>query len=42
LRLKKAFIQRRSLLVAAPLLVAAVVLWFNGRETSGKRLEEIQ
>ena len=31
-----------SLLVAAPLMAAAVVLWLNGRETSGKRLEEIQ
>jgi MFS transporter, putative metabolite:H+ symporter len=30
-----------ALLVAAPLVIAAIVLWFNGRETSGKRLEEI-
>ncbi len=30
-----------ALLVAAPLVVAAVVLWFKGRETSRKRLEEI-
>jgi putative MFS transporter len=28
--------------LAAPLLVAAVALWVNGRETSGKGLEEIQ
>jgi putative MFS transporter len=28
--------------LAVPLLVAAVALWWNGRETSGKRLEEIQ
>jgi len=28
--------------LALPLLVAAVALWRNGRETSGKRLEEIQ
>ena len=25
-----------------PLLLAAAVLWFNGRETAGRRLEEIQ
>ena len=31
-----------ALSLAIPLLVAAVVLWVNGRETSGKRLEEIQ
>ena len=28
--------------LTVPLLFAAVTLWFNGRETSGKRLEEIQ
>jgi len=31
-----------ALLVAMPLLLAAIVLCINGRETSGKRLEEIQ
>jgi putative MFS transporter len=31
-----------SLLVATPLLVAAGVLWFQGKETTGKRLEEIR
>jgi len=30
-----------SLLVAAPLVMAALVLWLKGKETSGKRLEEI-
>jgi MFS transporter, putative metabolite:H+ symporter len=30
-----------ALAVAVPLLVAAVALWMNGRETSGRRLEEI-
>jgi putative MFS transporter len=31
-----------SLLVAAPLVIAAAILWLKGKETSGKRLEEIQ
>lgn len=31
-----------ALSLTAPLLVAAITLWLNGRETSGKRLEEIQ
>jgi len=31
-----------ALSLALPLLVAAAALWRNGRETSGKRLEEIQ
>ena len=31
-----------ALSLAAPLLVAAVALWINGRETSGRGLEEIQ
>ena len=31
-----------SLLVAAPLVIAAVVLWLKGKETAGKRLEEIR
>jgi hypothetical protein len=31
-----------ALAVAAPLLLASVTLWFNGKETSGKRLEELQ
>jgi MFS transporter, putative metabolite:H+ symporter len=31
-----------ALLLAAPLLLAAGVLWLNGKETSGKRLEELQ
>jgi len=31
-----------SLALAVPLLLAAAVLWFNGRETAGRRLEEIQ
>jgi putative MFS transporter len=31
-----------ALSVAVPLLLAAGVLFFNGRETSGKRLEELQ
>jgi putative MFS transporter len=30
-----------ALSLAVPLLVAAVALWINGRETSGRRLEEI-
>jgi putative MFS transporter len=30
-----------ALLLTAPLLLAAVTLWLNGRETSGRRLEEI-
>ncbi len=30
-----------ALTFATPLLFAAIALWFNGRETSGKRLEEI-
>lgn len=30
-----------ALFTAAPLVIAAGVLWFNGRETSGKRLEDI-
>jgi putative MFS transporter len=30
-----------SLLVAVPLVLAATILWLNGKETSGKRLEEI-
>jgi putative MFS transporter len=30
-----------ALAVAVPLLIAAVALWMNGRETSGRRLEEI-
>lgn len=30
-----------ALTLAAPLLIAAVALWINGRETSGRRLEEI-
>jgi len=30
-----------ALFVAVPVLAAAVVLWFNGRETTGRRLEEI-
>jgi hypothetical protein len=29
-------------LLAAPLLLAAAALWINGKETSGKRLEELQ
>lgn len=31
-----------SLALALPLLLAAAGLWLNGRETSGRRLEEIQ
>ncbi|HEY5041578.1 MAG TPA: MFS transporter [Verrucomicrobiae bacterium] len=31
-----------SLLVAAPLVIAAVILWLKGKETTGKRLEEIR
>ncbi|MGA9780217.1 MAG: hypothetical protein ACLPRE_13470 [Limisphaerales bacterium] len=31
-----------ALSLAAPLLLAAVALWMNGKETSGKRLEELQ
>ncbi|MGA2245296.1 MAG: MFS transporter [Verrucomicrobiota bacterium] len=31
-----------ALALALPLLLAAVALWLNGRETTGKRLEEIQ
>jgi putative MFS transporter len=31
-----------ALSLAAPLLLAAVALWINGKETSGKRLEELQ
>jgi MFS transporter, putative metabolite:H+ symporter len=30
-----------ALSLAVPLLIAAVALWMNGRETSGRRLEEI-
>jgi putative MFS transporter len=30
-----------ALSLAVPLLIAAVALWINGRETSGRRLEEI-
>lgn len=30
-----------ALAFAAPLLLAAIALWFNGRETSGRTLEEI-
>ena len=30
-----------ALSLAIPLLIAAVALWINGRETSGRRLEEI-
>jgi len=30
-----------SLMMAAPLVVAAIILWFKGRETTGKRLEDI-
>ncbi|HET7626747.1 MAG TPA: MFS transporter [Verrucomicrobiae bacterium] len=31
-----------ALSLAIPLLLAAIILWVNGKETSGKRLEEIQ
>ena len=31
-----------ALTLTVPLLLAAVVLWWNGKETSGKRLEEMQ
>ncbi|HUE36969.1 MAG TPA: MFS transporter, partial [Candidatus Acidoferrum sp.] len=31
-----------ALAVGIPLLVAAGALWLNGKETSGKRLEELQ
>jgi hypothetical protein len=31
-----------SLVVAVPLVIAAVVLWIKGKETAGKRLEEIR
>jgi putative MFS transporter len=31
-----------ALSLAIPLLLAAIILWMNGKETSGKRLEEIQ
>lgn len=31
-----------SLLLSGPLLLAAIILWLNGRETSGRRLEDIQ
>jgi putative MFS transporter len=31
-----------ALSLAIPLLLAAIALWLNGRETSGKRLEDIQ
>lgn len=31
-----------ALSLTVPLLIAALAVWFNGRETSGKRLEEIQ
>jgi MFS transporter, putative metabolite:H+ symporter len=31
-----------ALLLAAPLLLAAMALWMTGKETSGKRLEELQ
>ena len=30
-----------AMTLAVPLLIAAVALWFNGRETSGRRLEDI-
>jgi len=30
------------LALVAPLLLAATALWFNGKETSGKRLEDLQ
>ncbi len=30
-----------SLFVAAPLVIAALILWLKGKETTGKRLEEI-
>ena len=30
-----------ALSLAVPLLIAAIALWLNGRETSGRRLEEI-
>jgi MFS transporter, putative metabolite:H+ symporter len=31
-----------ALSLAAPLVLAAVILWLTGKETSGKRLEELQ
>lgn len=31
-----------TLFLAAPMLLATVALWLNGKETSGRRLEEIQ
>jgi putative MFS transporter len=31
-----------SFVVATPLVIAAVILWLKGKETSGKRLEEIR
>ena len=31
-----------ALSLAVPLLLASVALWVNGKETSGKRLEELQ
>lgn len=31
-----------ALAVAAPLLLAAATLWWNGIETSGERLEQVQ
>jgi MFS transporter, putative metabolite:H+ symporter len=31
-----------ALTLAVPLLIAAITLWINGRETSGRRLDEIQ
>jgi putative MFS transporter len=31
-----------ALVVATPLLLASFILWVNGKETSGKRLEELQ
>ena len=34
-------VRRAGLSLAVPLLIAAVALWMNGRETSGRRLEEI-
>jgi putative MFS transporter len=30
-----------SIMVAVPLVLAAIILWLKGKETSGKRLEEI-
>ena len=31
-----------SLVVAVPLVIAAIILWIKGKETAGKRLEEIR